>query len=97
MGGGDIDGDSPRVAKESFSADYHQQYLAKNPNGYCRIGGCQVPCKSAQLQLGQKVQGLASPGFFGETMSEHLCIDRGRGEHRAAGVKARIAQGALNN
>jgi hypothetical protein len=24
----------------AFSADYHQQYLAKNPNGYCGIGGC---------------------------------------------------------
>lgn len=22
--------------------DYHQQYLAKNPNGYCGIGGCGV-------------------------------------------------------
>ena len=22
---------------------YHQQYLAKNPNGYCGLGGCQVP------------------------------------------------------
>lgn len=21
---------------------YHQQYLAKNPNGYCGLGGCQV-------------------------------------------------------
>jgi hypothetical protein len=26
----------------SLSADYHQQYLAKNPNGYCGIGGCGV-------------------------------------------------------
>jgi peptide-methionine (S)-S-oxide reductase len=26
-----------------FSAeDYHQQYLGKNPNGYCGIGGCGV-------------------------------------------------------
>ncbi|MCA6064355.1 peptide-methionine (S)-S-oxide reductase MsrA [Thalassolituus marinus] len=22
---------------------YHQQYLAKNPNGYCGLGGCSVP------------------------------------------------------
>jgi peptide-methionine (S)-S-oxide reductase len=22
---------------------YHQQYLAKNPNGYCGLSGCQVP------------------------------------------------------
>lgn len=25
-----------------FAEDYHQQYLAKNPNGYCGIGGCGV-------------------------------------------------------
>ncbi|MSY08397.1 MAG: peptide-methionine (S)-S-oxide reductase, partial [Actinobacteria bacterium] len=23
---------------------YHQQYLAKNPNGYCGIGGMGVSC-----------------------------------------------------
>jgi peptide-methionine (S)-S-oxide reductase len=26
-----------------FAEDYHQQYLAKNPNGYCGIGGTGVP------------------------------------------------------
>jgi peptide-methionine (S)-S-oxide reductase len=25
-----------------FAEDYHQQYLAKNPGGYCGIGGCGV-------------------------------------------------------
>jgi peptide-methionine (S)-S-oxide reductase len=25
-----------------YAEDYHQQYLAKNPNGYCGIGGCGV-------------------------------------------------------
>jgi peptide-methionine (S)-S-oxide reductase len=38
-----------------FAEDYHQQYLAKNPNGYCGIGGCGVPFKSAELQVGEKV------------------------------------------
>ena len=33
---------------------YHQQYLAKNPNGYCGIGGCGVPFKLAELQVGEK-------------------------------------------
>jgi peptide-methionine (S)-S-oxide reductase len=28
-----------------YAEDYHQQYLAKNPNGYCGIGGCGVPYK----------------------------------------------------
>lgn len=27
-----------------FAEDYHQQYLAKNPNGYCGIGGTGVSC-----------------------------------------------------
>ncbi|MDE0993469.1 MAG: peptide-methionine (S)-S-oxide reductase, partial [Rhodospirillales bacterium] len=22
-----------------YAEDYHQQYLAKNPNGYCGLGG----------------------------------------------------------
>jgi peptide-methionine (S)-S-oxide reductase len=34
--------------------EYHQQYLAKNPNGYCGIGGCGVPFKLAELQVGEK-------------------------------------------
>jgi peptide-methionine (S)-S-oxide reductase len=27
-----------------FAEDYHQQYLAKNPDGYCGIGGTGVAC-----------------------------------------------------
>jgi peptide-methionine (S)-S-oxide reductase len=27
-----------------FAENYHQQYLAKNPNGYCGIGGTGVGC-----------------------------------------------------
>ena len=27
-----------------FAEEYHQQYLAKNPNGYCGIGGTGVSC-----------------------------------------------------
>ncbi|MDX1448067.1 MAG: peptide-methionine (S)-S-oxide reductase MsrA [Acidimicrobiia bacterium] len=26
-----------------YAEDYHQQYLAKNPNGYCNHGFCQAP------------------------------------------------------
>lgn len=42
-------------ARKRVSADYHQQYLAKNPNGYCGIGGCGVPFKLAELPIGEKV------------------------------------------
>ena len=27
-----------------YAEDYHQQYLAKNPNGYCGIRGTGVTC-----------------------------------------------------
>jgi len=27
-----------------FAEDYHQQYLAKNPGGYCGVGGTGVVC-----------------------------------------------------
>lgn len=44
-----------RDAPEFFYAeDYHQQYLAKNPDGYCGIGGCGVPYKPAGLKAGEK-------------------------------------------
>ena len=26
-----------------YAEDYHQQYLAKNPGGYCGLGGCGIP------------------------------------------------------
>ena len=37
-----------------YAEEYHQQYLAKNPNGYCGIGGCGVPFKLAELPVGEK-------------------------------------------
>jgi peptide-methionine (S)-S-oxide reductase len=37
-----------------YAEDYHQQYLAKNPDGYCGIGGCGVPFKSAEVRVGEK-------------------------------------------
>ena len=27
-----------------YAEDYHQQYLEKNPNGYCGLGGTGVSC-----------------------------------------------------
>ena len=32
------------VGEFYFAEDYHQQYLAKNPDGYCGIGGTGVTC-----------------------------------------------------
>jgi len=36
-----------------YAEDYHQQYLAKNPGGYCGLGGTGVSCPVG-LDLGQK-------------------------------------------
>ena len=36
-----------------YAEDYHQQYLAKNPDGYCGLGGTGVSCP-AGLDLDQK-------------------------------------------
>jgi peptide-methionine (S)-S-oxide reductase len=32
-----------------YAEDYHQQYLAKNPGGYCGIGGTGVSCPASPL------------------------------------------------
>ncbi|MGH7299329.1 MAG: peptide-methionine (S)-S-oxide reductase MsrA [Candidatus Rokuibacteriota bacterium] len=40
-----------RQAPEYYYAeDYHQQYLAKNPGGYCGIGGTGVACPAGAVQ-----------------------------------------------
>lgn len=33
-----------------YAEDYHQQYLAKNPNGYCGLGGTNVTCPVGVLE-----------------------------------------------
>ena len=39
-----------RLAPEFYYAeDYHQQYLGKNPNGYCGLGGTGVSCPIGTL------------------------------------------------
>jgi peptide-methionine (S)-S-oxide reductase len=37
-----------------YAEDYHQQYLAKNPSGYCGLGGCGVAFESAEVKLDEK-------------------------------------------
>jgi peptide-methionine (S)-S-oxide reductase len=32
-----------------YAEDYHQQYLGKNPNGYCGLGGTGVTCPAGVL------------------------------------------------
>jgi peptide-methionine (S)-S-oxide reductase len=37
-----------------YAEDYHQQYLEKNPDGYCPNHSCGVSFKSAELREGEK-------------------------------------------
>jgi peptide-methionine (S)-S-oxide reductase len=45
-GYGPITTEIRRLSESGFyyAEDYHQQYLAKNPNGYCGLGGTGVSC-----------------------------------------------------
>jgi peptide-methionine (S)-S-oxide reductase len=43
-GRGEITTEIVPAPKFYFAEDYHQQYLAKNPDGYCGIGGTGVTC-----------------------------------------------------
>jgi len=38
-----------------YAEDYHQQYLAKNPGGYCPNHSCGVSFQSEELPVGEKV------------------------------------------
>jgi len=43
-GFGDITTEVADAGAFYYAEDYHQQYLAKNPNGYCGLGGTGVAC-----------------------------------------------------
>jgi len=43
-GYGDITTELADEPEFFYAEDYHQQYLAKNPNGYCGLGGTGVSC-----------------------------------------------------
>jgi len=43
-GYGDITTEIEPAPEFYYAEDYHQQYLAKNPNGYCGLGGTGVSC-----------------------------------------------------
>src|SRR5438309_2119335 len=43
-GYGDVTTEIREAPEFYYAEDYHQQYLAKNPNGYCGLGGTGVSC-----------------------------------------------------
>ena len=44
-----------------YAEAYHQQYLAKNPNGYCGLGGTGVSCPIGTGVTGRLSGGTSSP------------------------------------
>ena len=50
-GFGEITTEIIKVPKFYFAEDYHQQYLHKNPQGYCGLGGTGISCP-----IGTKVE-----------------------------------------
>jgi len=53
-GKGDITTEVLNAPTFYYAEDYHQQYLAKNPGGYCPNHSCGVSFKSAELKVGEK-------------------------------------------
>ena len=53
-GKGTITTEIREAADFYYAEEYHQQYLAKNPDGYCGIGGCGVSYKPVELAVGAK-------------------------------------------
>lgn len=45
-GYGPVTSDIQPAPEFYYAEDYHQQYLAKNPSGYCGLGGTGVSCAS---------------------------------------------------
>ena len=87
---GDHDGD--RGAQPFFYAeDYHQQYLAKNPNGYCGIGGTGVSCPVGLVheQLGSGPDGSGASGGLLRRRRAHGVRPRGREGRLLADARGR--------
>ena len=49
-GFGEITTEIAPIGPFYFAEDYHQQYLAKNPGGYCGLGGTGVSCPIGVLE-----------------------------------------------
>jgi peptide-methionine (S)-S-oxide reductase len=52
-GYGDITTEITALPEFYFAEEYHQQYLAKNPNGYCGHGGTGVSCPIGLVRSAQ--------------------------------------------
>jgi peptide-methionine (S)-S-oxide reductase len=55
-GYGDITTEIAQAGPFYYAEDYHQQYLSKNPNGYCGLGGTGVSCPIGLTARGAATQ-----------------------------------------
>jgi hypothetical protein len=85
-----------------FSADYHQQCLAKDPDGYCGIGGCGVPFKVAELgcsarsapeHLASSMMPSAARSFFEKPGFRKSSLSRMRPRQTREFDERRVADG----
>jgi peptide-methionine (S)-S-oxide reductase len=51
-GYGEVSTEIAAAGEFYYAEDYHQQYLAKVPNGYCGLGGTGVSCPIATFDVG---------------------------------------------
>jgi peptide-methionine (S)-S-oxide reductase len=51
-GYGDITTEIRPATAFYYAEDYHQQYLAKNPGGYCGLGGTGLSCPTGLAEAG---------------------------------------------
>jgi peptide-methionine (S)-S-oxide reductase len=51
-GFGDITTEIEPAGQFFYAEDYHQQYLAKNPGGYCGLGGTGLSCPTGLTEAG---------------------------------------------
>jgi hypothetical protein len=67
-------------------AHYHQQYLAKNPNGYFGSGGCGVPFRLEESLVGEKAWSNAlrwfTDGTSGSPRADREVSPRSAGSRR---------------
>jgi peptide-methionine (S)-S-oxide reductase len=59
---GDITTEIEAAGPFYYAEDYHQQYLDKNPMGYCGLGGTGVSCPVGLATTGAATAGAASAG-----------------------------------
>ena len=70
-GYGEITTEIAELGEFYYAEDYHQQYLAKVPNGYCGLGGTGVTCPIGLNRVGSaSVADLTHAHGIGTTLSE---------------------------